>query len=128
MAKSGLVVVFLCICVLCCPESLLAQDKNAISAIPRVDVHSHVGSVERMEHYVKVGKALKDQYGINLAVWIDLNFMRQSGGTEEEYLYAAGNRYKGRFLPCINDFKISDGRIRNISECSRRPGSTIPTV
>jgi len=72
-------------------------------------VHSHVGSVERMEHYVKVSKALKDQYGINLAAWIDLNFMRQSGGTEEEYLDAAGTRYKGRFLPCINDFKISDG-------------------
>ncbi len=109
MTKSGLVVVFLCICVLCSPESLLARDKNAISAIPRVDVHSHVGSIERMKHYVKVGEALKDLYDINLAVWIDLNFMRQSDGTEEEYLDAAGNRYKGRFLPCINDFKISDG-------------------
>jgi hypothetical protein len=97
MAKSGLVVVFLCICVLCYPESLFAQDKNVISAIPRVDVHSHVGSVERMKHYVKVSEALKDQYGINLAVWIDLNFMRQSDGTEEEYLDAAGNRYKGSF-------------------------------
>ena len=64
MAKSSLAVVFLCICILCCPESLLAQDKNAISAIPRVDVHSHIGSVERMEHYVKVAEALKDQYGI----------------------------------------------------------------
>jgi len=109
MAKSSLVIVFLCICVLCYSESLLAQDKSAISAIPRVDVHSHVGSVERMEHYVKVGEALKEQYGINLAAWIDLNFMRQSSGTEEEYLDAAANRYEGRFLPCINDFKISDG-------------------
>jgi len=109
MAKSGFVVFFLCIYILCCQESLLAYDNNAISTIPRVDVHSHVGSVERMEHYIKVGEALKDQYGINLAAWIDLNFMRQSSGTEEEYLDAAGNRYKGRFLPCINDFKISDG-------------------
>ena len=109
MAKSGLLVIFLCICVLCSSESLLAQEKNAISAIPRVDVHSHVGSVERMEHYIKVGEALKEQYGINLAIWIDLNFMRQTGGMGEEYLDAADNRYQGRFLPCINDFKISDG-------------------
>jgi len=109
MTKSGLVIVFLCIFVLCCSESLLARDKNAISAIPRVDVHSHVGSVERMKDYFKVGEALKDMHDINLAIWIDLNFMRQSDGTEEEYLDAAGNLYKGRFLPCINDFKISDG-------------------
>jgi predicted TIM-barrel fold metal-dependent hydrolase len=109
MAKSGLTVVFLCVCVLHCPASSLARDQNAISAIPRVDVHSHVGSVERMEHYVKVSEVLKDQYGVNLEIWIDLNFLRQSGGAEQEYLSAAGGRYKGRFLPCINDFKISDG-------------------
>ncbi len=109
MAKSGLGVVFFCIYVLCCPESLSAQDKNAISAIPRVDVHSHIGSIDRMEHYVKVGDALKDQYDIDLAIWIDLNFMRQSDETEQEYFDVANNRYKGSFLPCINDFKISDG-------------------
>jgi predicted TIM-barrel fold metal-dependent hydrolase len=109
MTKLNLMVVFLCICVLYHSESLLAQDKSTISAIPRVDVHSHVGSVERMEHYIKVSQALKEQYGINLAAWIDLNFMRQSGETEHEYLDAAANRYQGRFLPCINDFKISDG-------------------
>lgn len=109
MSKSGLAIVFLCICLSFCPQSLLAHNENSISAIPRVDVHSHVGSVERMEHYVKAGEVLKDQYGINLAVWIDLNFMRQSDGTEQEYLKVARDRYKGRFLPCINDFKISDG-------------------
>jgi predicted TIM-barrel fold metal-dependent hydrolase len=109
MVKSDLVVYFLCVCILCFPEYLLAQENNAISAIPRVDVHSHVGSAERMEHYIKVGEVLKEQYGINLAIWIDLNFMRQSGGMEKEYLDVASNQYKGRFLPCINDFKISDG-------------------
>ena len=109
MPKSSLMVVFLSICILCCPISLLAQDKNAISSIPRVDVHSHIGSVKRMEHYIKVSEALKDQYDIDLAIWIDLNFMRQSDDREEDYFDATNNRYKGRFLPCINDFKISDG-------------------
>ena len=109
MAKSGLMVVFLCICIVYCPESLSAQDKNATSAIPRVDVHSHVGSIERMEHYVKVSEILKDQYGVNLELWIDLNFARQSNGTEQKYLKEVDEKYKGRFLPCINDYKISDG-------------------
>lgn len=109
MAKSTLTIVFLFICILHCLESLSAQDKKAISAIPRVDVHSHVGSVERMGDYVKVSEILKSQYDANLEIWIDLNFGRQPDGTEQKYLNAASNRYKGRFLPCINDFKISDG-------------------
>jgi len=109
MAKSGLTVVLLCICTLYCPESLAAQSENAISTIPRVDVHSHVGSVGRMAHYVKVSEILKHQYGVNLEIWIDLNFARQSDGTEQEYLRQANEKYRGRFLPCINDFKISDG-------------------
>ena len=109
MSKSSVTVIFFCFSVLCCAQSAPAQEGDAISAIPRVDVHSHVGSVERMGHYVKVAEVLKAQDGIDLAVWIDLNFMRQPDGTEQQYLDAAANRYKGRFLPCINDFKISDG-------------------
>jgi len=62
-----------------------------------------------MEHYVKVSEILKDQYGVNLEVWIDLNFARQSNGTEQKYLKEVNEKYKGRFLPCINDYKISDG-------------------
>ncbi|MBL7185602.1 MAG: amidohydrolase family protein [Phycisphaerae bacterium] len=109
MNKSSVTVIFFCICILCPGQSASAQERDAISAIPRVDVHSHVGSVEQMGHYVKVAEVLKDQHGINLAAWIDLNFMRQPDGTELQYLNAAANRFKGRFLPCINDFKISDG-------------------
>jgi len=74
-----------------------------------VDVHSHIGSVERMEHYVKVAEVLKDRYEISLAAWVDLNFLRDSDAAEDVYLKAASGRYQGRFLPCINDFKISDG-------------------
>ena len=109
MNKSTVTVIFLCISFLCTGQSAHAGERDAVSAIPRVDVHSHVGSVERMEHYVKVAEVLKDRHGINLAVWVDLNFMRRPDGTEEDYLDAAANRYKGRFLPCINDFRIADG-------------------
>ncbi|MHC4435670.1 MAG: amidohydrolase family protein [Planctomycetota bacterium] len=109
MRKSTVKVICLCICLWDHGQSAAAQQRDAISAIPRVDVHSHVGSVERMGHYIKVAEVLKNRHDINLAVWIDLNFMRRPDGTEQEYLDAAAGHFKGRFLPCINDFKISDG-------------------
>ncbi len=109
MTRTRLAVLILCIPVLCRSQALPAQDKHTISAMPRVDVHSHVGSAERMGHYVKVAEVLKDKYGINLAVWIDLSFLREPGASEQEYMNAANGRYKGRFLPCINDYKIADG-------------------
>ena len=92
MTKAGLTIVLMCIYILYCPESVAAQDENAISAIPIVDVHAHAGSVERMGHYVKVSEILKGQYDVNLEIWIDLNFARQSDGREQEYLREANER------------------------------------
>ncbi|MHC4117036.1 MAG: amidohydrolase family protein [Planctomycetota bacterium] len=109
MAVTRVSAFLFCISIVCCSQILGAGDRSAISEIPRVDVHSHVGSVEQMRHYVKVAEVLEDRHGINLAAWIDLSFMRRSGDTEQKYLSAAANRYDGRFLPCINDYKISDG-------------------
>ncbi len=108
MTSTRAQVFFLFISILCLSQTLGARS-SAISAIPRIDVHSHVGSVEQMGHYVKVAEALKDKYDVNLAAWIDLSFLRQSHDTEQDYLNTAANRYEGRFLPCINDYKISDG-------------------
>ena len=87
----------------------LARTQTDISTIPRVDVHAHVGSVQRMKDFLGVAEALKDEYGINLAVWIDLNFLRDSDETASDYLDAVKKKYNNRFLPCINDFKIQDG-------------------
>ena len=79
------------------------------SATPRVDVHAHVGSTERMKDFIEVSKVLKNKYKINLEVWIDLNFHRRSDEESSEYLKIVKERYDDRFLPCINDYRIQDG-------------------
>ena len=109
MSNSSTPIVIAFSCIVLVTESAAAGDGKAISRIPRIDVHSHVGTVERMEHYVRVAEVLKAKHGMDLAAWIDLSFGRESDGTEQQYLDAAAGHYKGRFLPCINDYKISDG-------------------
>ena len=91
------------------PLSAVAQNPQDLSTIPRVDVHAHVGSTDRMEGYVKVSDCLKDKYKINLALWIDLSFLRDSDEDPSKYLQLVREKYDNRFLPCINDFKIQDG-------------------
>jgi predicted TIM-barrel fold metal-dependent hydrolase len=86
-----------------------AQAKRDISTIPRVDVHSHVGTTGRMKDYLEVSKILKDKYKVDLAVWIDLNFQREPGEKTSDYFEAVEKKFNNRFLPCINDFKIQDG-------------------
>ena len=86
-----------------------AQAKRDISTIPRVDVHAHVGSTQRMKDFLGVSEALKDKYGIKLAIWIDLSFQREAGESASDYLETVEKKFKNRFLPCINDFKIQDG-------------------
>ena len=82
---------------------------SVLSTIPRVDVHAHVGDVERMKDYIEVGKVLKDKYKINLEIWINLNFQRRPGEDVSEHLKVVKEKYKDRFLPCINDYRIQDG-------------------
>lgn len=91
------------------PLSIFAQAQKDLSTIPRVDVHAHIGSVDRMKDYLKVSDRLKEKYKINLALWIDLSFLRDSDEDPSKYLKLARRKYDNRFLPCINDFKIQDG-------------------
>jgi predicted TIM-barrel fold metal-dependent hydrolase len=87
---------------------LIKADVN-LSDIPIVDAHAHVGDVDRMNDYVEVSKVLKDKYKINLEVWINLSFQRRSGEDASEHLKVVKEKYKDRFLPCINDYRIQDG-------------------
>lgn len=88
---------------------LSAQENSKLSTIPRIDVHAHVGSIERMADYMEVRNILKEQYDADLALWIDLRFPIEPGGEGLDLLTAVEEKYQGRFLPTINDYKISDG-------------------
>ena len=59
----------------------ISQSANAgiyLSTIQRIDVNAHIGDIERTKDYVEVGEILKEKYKVNLEIWIDLNFHRQS--------------------------------------------------
>ena len=88
---------------------LLAQQNSRLSSIPRIDVHAHVGSMESMADYMEVRKLLKEQYQVDLAMWIDLRFPLEPGDGGLELLRTVEEKYQGRFLPTINDYKIEDG-------------------
>ena len=42
-----------------------AQSQPDLSAIPRVDVHCHISSLDLMENYLAVSSILKDTHGVN---------------------------------------------------------------
>ena len=90
-------------------SSLFAQDKYTLSTMPRIDVHAHVGGIERMTHYMEVRKILKDKFGVDLAMWINLQFPIGPRGEGLDLLKSTEEKYQGRFLPTINDYKIADG-------------------
>jgi len=108
MYKHITLAVIFCITVVTCFSASVKANTD-LSAIPRVDVHAHIGNVERMKDYLEVADVLKDKYKINLDIWIDLNFQRGANEKSSEYLKVVRERYRCRFLPCINDFKVKDG-------------------
>jgi predicted TIM-barrel fold metal-dependent hydrolase len=77
--------------------------------MPRIDVHAHVGSLEKMAGYMEVAKALKKEHNVKLEMWIDLRSPLGPGGKGVDFLKEAEEKFPGRFLPCINDHRIADG-------------------
>ena len=90
-------------------SNVSAQDKYSLSAIPRIDVHAHVGGIERMPDYMEVRKILKEQFNVDLAMWINLASPLGPDGEGLDHLKSAEEKYHGRFLPTVNDYKIADG-------------------
>lgn len=91
------------------PWGLTAQEKNTLSAIPRIDIHAHVGSIESMEDYLGVRNVLKEEYSVDLAMWIDLRFPLEPGGEGADLIKTVEEKFQGRFLTTINDYQIEDG-------------------
>ena len=90
-------------------SNLVAQGKFTLSTMPRIDVHAHVGGIERMADYMEVRNILKEKFNVDLAMWINLQFPLGPSGEGLDLLKSAQEKYQGRFLPTINDYKIADG-------------------
>ena len=41
--------------------------------IPRIDVHAHVRDTENMANYIEVRRILKEEFGVDFAIWVNLS-------------------------------------------------------
>ena len=90
-------------------KGLSAQTKLTLSTMPRIDVHAHVGGIDGMESYMEVRKVLKEKYNTDLAMWINLQCPLGPGSEGIDMIKEVQDKYQGRFLPTINDYRINDG-------------------
>ena len=89
---------------------LSAQDRSRLSSIPRVDVHAHLGGETKlMAGYLGISKVLKDKYDVNMDIWIDLGSYRRLKKLTVSDFTEVEEKYKGRFLQCLSDYRIADG-------------------
>jgi predicted TIM-barrel fold metal-dependent hydrolase len=109
MKKLKTRIFFLIVFLILIRSGLPAQDKNALSTMPRIDIHAHVGGVDRMGHYMEVRRILKEQFNTDLAMWINLQSPMGPRGEGADHIKEAAEKYQNRFLPTINDYRIADG-------------------
>ncbi|MFC1563043.1 amidohydrolase family protein [candidate division KSB1 bacterium] len=91
------------------PAFLSAQSSYTLSTMPRIDVHTHVRSVERMAEYIEVSKILKDQFNVNLEIYINLSSPLGPRGEGIDYLKEVEEKFQGRFLTCLTNHRITKG-------------------
>jgi len=107
MRRSTVVLSILVCCAPCLMKpGLGAQSKTAYPEIPRIDVHAHAGgNVETIANYLRMRESLKNAYGVDLALWINLG---SPGGpiTDPADVTRAA---EGRMLSCISDYSSHDG-------------------
>lgn len=77
--------------------------------IPRIDVHAHVRDIENMGNYAEVSRILKEEFHVDLAIWINLSSPLGPRGEGMEYFEEVEEKYQGRFLTCLTNHKISKG-------------------
>jgi hypothetical protein len=59
MKKINIKFVLLLLLMMLCRSTIFSQAKYTLSTMPRVDVHAHVGGLDRMVQYMEVRKILK---------------------------------------------------------------------
>ncbi len=110
MLKAAFMGLLVNVAVLALPSSLAAQHESRLATIPRVDVHAHIGAdVELMERYLQLSKVLKDKFNANLDIWVDLGLGSKWEKLTTDELKEVDERFKGRFLLCLNDYRIGNG-------------------
>jgi predicted TIM-barrel fold metal-dependent hydrolase len=58
---------------------------------------------------VKIAKILKDRHDVNMEIWIDLGSYKRLEKLTVRGFNEVQQKYEGRFLQCISDYRIADG-------------------
>ena len=75
-----------------------------LSSMPRIDVHAHIRDTwDVIDEYMELRDAMRKELDVEMAMWISLG---SSGPPDFKEL---NERYKGRILWAISDYKIADG-------------------
>jgi len=109
MKKTNLQYILPVIFLILFRSGLQAQSNLTLATMPRIDVHAHIGGIERMSDYMEVRNILKEKYNVDLAMWINLQSPLGPRGEGADHIKAVEEKYQGRFLPTINDYRIQDG-------------------
>jgi predicted TIM-barrel fold metal-dependent hydrolase len=109
MKKLGLLFLLFLALMVIFRINLYSQANTKLSTMPRIDVHAHVGGIDRMADFMEVRKVLKEKFNEDLAMWVNLQFPLGPRMEGKELIKQAEEKYQGRFVPTINDFKIADG-------------------
>ncbi|MBN2411817.1 amidohydrolase family protein [candidate division KSB1 bacterium] len=85
---------------------LHAQEKTAYPDIPRIDVHTHIGSdLQTVSNFLDLREQLKEKYNIDVAMWINLG----SSGSPIIDLDSFMKAGQDRILCSISDYSPHDG-------------------
>jgi len=110
MLQLNLLRIVCCVFMLCFLAGPAVAQETRLSSMPRVDVHAHVGGdAQLMDRYLEISRVLKRQYDANLDIWVDLGSYKQPKKLSVDDFDEVKERYKGRFLQCLDDYRIGDG-------------------
>lgn len=79
---------------------------TAFPDIPRIDVHAHIaGDSSTIARYLSVRRLIRESYGADIAIWIDV----ASGRQPVPDLDAVRETAEGRVLCCVGDYSSHNG-------------------
>jgi predicted TIM-barrel fold metal-dependent hydrolase len=94
------------------PVAAFAADAIALSRVPRVDLHTHLDTLEVGDALLQVAAALQQRDNVRLAVAFNLQPFQPVGSPRpltSELFAETEKRFGGRILSCIGDYNVPRG-------------------
>ena len=98
--------IFISLLVICLYSAAFSQFRSAYPDIPRIDVHTHIGTDTKViDNYLDLRKLMLEDNDIDMALWINLGNRDNPVENPAEIIKAS----KGHMLSGISDYSAHDG-------------------